>query len=111
MAERAQYVFEAEQPTPDSYHVRVADPTGRRWAQWWVFPVPPLPPSGGRLARRRYRAGIPTGARFVLCSRPDPAAVIRAYPEFDKATAAANLRARTWLGSCWGLKSPARKLP
>lgn len=89
-AERAAYRVEADQSAPNAYHVRVAAPDGR-FAQWWVYPSP-------------------TG-RFLLCNRPDPGALIRAYPDFDRATRAANLRARHWLGSCWGLKGPARRLP
>jgi hypothetical protein len=88
-AERAAFTVEADQDNPNAYHVRVAAPDGR-FAQWWVYP---------------------RGDGYVLCNRPDPGALIRAYPDFDRATRAANLRARHWLGSCWGLRGPARRLP
>ena len=111
LAERSRYRFEATMLDTARYHVRVDSPDGG-FAQWWVHPVKSEATQGRPSSRyRRFRYTAPKTARFALCMRDDPTAVIAYYPDFDYATRAANLRARKWLGSKWGLKAAARKLP
>lgn len=112
MEERAAYRVEMTQADLDSFHVYVADPTGKSFAQWWVYPVKSEATQGRiRYNYRRRRYVAPKTARYALCMRPDPTAVITYHPDYERATRAAMLRARKWLGSKWGLKSAARKLP
>jgi hypothetical protein len=102
VAERADWRVEADQLEPDVYVVRVSSPDGRSWARWYARPA-------GRCKPRR---GRPAAARpYVLASSPSGAGYIRSYPTFEAAATAANLNARRWLGSSWGLKGPARRLP
>lgn len=89
-AERTAYRVTVDQPAATKYRIRVDAPDGR-FAQWFVFQSP-------------------TGAGIV-CNADDPAAMICKAPTFEDAARKANLRARHWLGSCWGLKGPARRLP
>ena len=89
--DRSQYRVITEQETPEHYKIRVEAPNGG-FAQWWIYPAP-------------------YGRAYWLCSRPEPSAVIHTYKEFPAACRAANLRARSWLGSHWGLKGPAKRFP
>lgn len=114
MEERAAYRVEMTQEDIDSFHVFVADPTGKSWAQWWVIP------QRETVQRYDWTTHAPAPQQvvtcYLLCSRPGPDkdghyAVIREFKDYDQATRHTMLRARRWLGSKWGLRTPARKLP
>lgn len=100
MAERKQYRVEVEQPTIDELRIVVTAPDGRR-AQWEVKAIRRERWVIDRVTRESRREDYVEA--YTLLGRR--------YADYDKATRAAMLRARHWLGSCWGLRGPARRLP
>jgi len=93
LARRAEYRVIAEQPDQGQYAIRVQAPDGRR-ATWYV--------------RSQF---TPAGLRWAVCAGPTGLGYIVRKKTYDLAVRDANLRARKWLGSCWGLRGPCRRFP
>lgn len=106
--ERAAYRVITEAPDPEHYTIRVERPDGRG-VQWYVRPAPG--PWKLERGRRIKRAEDTSTGCYVVAATPEGPGHITRHRSFDEAAVAANRRARTWLGSCWGLKGPARRLP
>lgn len=100
LKERELYTVEVDQPNIDELRIVVQAPDGRR-AQWHVEPVKCERWVIDHRTRQSKRVEVVLRYELLGCS----------YPTFDKASRAAMLRARHWLGSCWGLRGPARRLP